>query len=401
MSGVSFMERLLDGVEVAWKQLDDVGEFLRGKRFVKADMMPEGIPCIHYGEMYTHFGVWADQAKSFLDTAVASKLRFANPGDVIIVAAGETIEDIGNGTAWLGASDVVFHDACFSFKSELDPKYVAYYLRTNLFKEQIKSSVSSGKISSINAKGLGKAEIPVPCPENPKKSLEIQAEIVRILDAFTAFTAELTAELTARKKQYQYYRDKLLSFKKGDVEWKTLGDISEINTGQKPTEILSDETAFDYINAGTTRSGYAIGSNCEGDTVTTPSRGQGGIGFVGYQKEPFWLGPLCYKIRSADETVLINKYLFYFLQSNNELILGLKKEGGVPAVNKSDLAKLKIPVPSFDNQIHIVTILDKFDALTNSISEGLPREIELRQKQYEYYRDLLLSFLKPDAEVAA
>lgn len=106
------------------------------------------------------------------------------------------------------------------------------------------------------------------------------------------------------------------------------------------------------------------------------------------------MGPLCYKLQSTDKTVLINKYLFYFLQSRSELLLGLKKEGGVPAVNKSDLVQLEIPVPPIEEQARIVAILDKFDALTSSLTEGLPREIELRQKQYECYRDMLLSFPK-------
>lgn len=138
MSELSYLEKLLDGVDVEWKALDDVGEFLRGKRFVKSDIIFEGIPCIHYGELYTHYGIWAEETKSFLDEGVAKKLRVANCGDVVIVAAGETIEDIGNGTAWLGKNDVVFHDACFSFKSKLNPKYISYYLRTHSFKEQIK-----------------------------------------------------------------------------------------------------------------------------------------------------------------------------------------------------------------------------------------------------------------------
>ena len=181
-----------------------------------------------------------------------------------------------------------------------------------------------------------------------------------------------------------------------EIEWKLLGKIALINTGQKPSKILDEATDFDYINAGTTRSGYAACSNCEGDTVTTPSRGQGGIGYVGYQKKSFWLGPLCYKMRSLDENILINKYLFYFLQSQSKLLLNLKKEGGVPAVNKSDLAKLKVPVPNIEEQKRIVAILDKFYTLTNSIRKGLPGEIELRQKQYEYYRDLLLSYPKTD-----
>jgi type I restriction enzyme M protein len=214
MSGTNFMEKLLDGDEVEWKTLGEIGNFIRGKRFVKTDLVTEGTPCIHYGEMYTHYGIWAKESKSFLDKELASKLRVANHGDVIIVAAGETIEDIGNGTAWLGKDDVVIHDACFSYKSKLNPKYVSYFLRTNLFKDQIKKSVSSGKISAINSTGLSKAKIPVPSPENPEKSLKIQAEIVRKLDAFTELTAGLTAELTARKMQYNYYRDLLLKFPK-------------------------------------------------------------------------------------------------------------------------------------------------------------------------------------------
>ena len=277
------------------------------------------------------------------------------------------------------------------FEEKVIVMYLFHYLNYTL-KSYITQNSRKGSVPYITMPMLENFQIPIPCPDNPEKSLAIQAEIVRILDAFTAMTAELTAELSMRKKQYNYYRDQLLSFEDGEVEWKALGKIAEINTGQKPSEILDTEAEFDYINAGTTRSGYCALSNCEGDTVTTPSRGQGGIGFVGYQNKPFWLGPLCYKIRSIDNKALINKYLFYILQSKNQLLLGLKKEGGVPAVNKSDLAKLEVPVPSVTEQERIVEILDNFDTLTTSIQEGLPREIELRQKQYEYYRDLLLSF---------
>ena len=145
MSDVIFMGKLLDGVSVKWSALGEVGEFVRGKRFVKADIISNGVPCIHYGEMYTHFGVSAREAISFLDAELASKLRLASHGDVIIVAAGETIEDIGNGTAWVGESDVVIHDACFAFKSKLNPVYVSYFLRTKSFKEQVKKYGSSAE----------------------------------------------------------------------------------------------------------------------------------------------------------------------------------------------------------------------------------------------------------------
>src|SRR5690606_28670948 len=146
---------------------------------------------------------------SFISEDLAKKLRVANKGDVVIVAAGETMEDIGKATAWLGDSEVVIHDACFTFKSSLNPKLVAYFSRTKLFHDQIKRHIPSGKISAINAKGLEKAKIPVP-------SLEEQKRIVTILDKFDALVNDIStglpAEIQARRQQYEYYRGKLLTF---------------------------------------------------------------------------------------------------------------------------------------------------------------------------------------------
>lgn len=200
-----------DDGEVEWKTMGEVGVFTRGKRFVKADMLSEGVPCIHYGEMYTHYNVWASVTKSFLSNDLAKKLRVSEYGDVIIVAAGETIEDLGKGTAWLGQSDVVFHDACFSYRSPLNSKYIAYFTRTTAFHEQIKKHISSGKISAINANGLSKVKIPIPSDEE-------QARIVAILDKFDKLTNSITEglprEIELRQKQYEYYRDLLFSFPK-------------------------------------------------------------------------------------------------------------------------------------------------------------------------------------------
>ncbi len=198
-----------EGREVEWKTLGEIGEFIRGKRFVRTDMIEDGFPCIHYGEMYTHYNVYATKSKSFISEELARKLRVASKGDVVIVAAGETIEDIGKATAWLGNSDVVIHDACFIFKSELNPKFVAYFSRTKLFHHQIKKHISSGKISAINAKGLEKAKIPIP-------PLEEQERIVAILDKFDTLVNDISvglpAEIEGRKQQYEYYRGKLLTF---------------------------------------------------------------------------------------------------------------------------------------------------------------------------------------------
>lgn len=200
--------------EIKKVQLSDVGNFARGRRFVKTDMINEGKPCIHYGEMYTHYGVWAEQAKSFISPELATKLRVAHTGNVVIVAAGETVEDLGKGVAWLADTDVVVHDACYIYEHNLEPKYVSYFLRTPTFHSQIRRYISSGKISSISADGLGKAIIPVP-------PIEVQKKIVSILDKFDVLVNDISdglpAEIETRRKQYEYYRDKLLTFKEKSV----------------------------------------------------------------------------------------------------------------------------------------------------------------------------------------
>lgn len=371
-----------NGVE--YKKLGQLGEFIRGSGLQKKDItdFDNGFGAIHYGQIYTYYSIHTNKTKSFVASAHSKNLKKAKSGNLVIATTSENDTDVCKAVAWLGKKDIaVSSDACI-YRHSLEPKYVAYFFQSEQFQLQKLGNITGTKVRRVSPSCMAKFLIPVP-------PLEIQREIVKVLDTFT----KLEAELEARRRQYHYYRDQLLNFEgRDDVQWMTLGEVTKINTGQKPSNILEVATDFEYINAGTSRSGYCVASNCEGDTVTTPSRGQGGIGYVGYQKKTFWLGPLCYKLQSLDNDILINKYLFYVLQSKNELLLGLKKEGGVPAVNKSDIIKLEIPVPPLEEQTRIVTILDKFDALVNDLSCGLPAEIAARRKQYAYYRDRLLTF---------
>ena len=201
-----FFERQKDNLVA----LEDVGTLTRGKRFVHADATDVGVPCIHYGELYTYYGVHASNVKSHIREELRSKMRYAHKGDVIIVGAGENNIDIGVGVAWEGEEDVAVHDACYTLVHEQNSKYIAYYLRSDMYHSQIKKYVSSGKICSISASGLGKAKIPIP-------SLEEQQRIVEILERFDVLcnniSSGIPAEIEVRKKQYEYYRDKLLSFK--------------------------------------------------------------------------------------------------------------------------------------------------------------------------------------------
>lgn len=198
---------------VTWMKMSEIGAFIRGKRFVRTDIVNDGVPCIHYGDMYTYYGLYATQSKGRLRSELASKMRYAQKNDVVIVAAGENKEDIGIGLAWLGDEPAAVHDACFIFRSDLYPQYVSHYLRSNYYHKQIVKYVSEGKICSISAKGLGNAIIPIP-------SYEEQVRIATLLNNFEAFVSDLSqglpAEITAVQEQYKYYRDKLLSFPRNE-----------------------------------------------------------------------------------------------------------------------------------------------------------------------------------------
>ncbi|MCF0149752.1 MAG: restriction endonuclease subunit S [Clostridium sp.] len=193
--------------------LNELGSFSRGKRFVRNDIREEGIPCIHYGDLYTYYGISAEKSRYFLEQEFSEKMRFAHKGDVVIVQAGENDMDIGIGVAWIGDEDVAVHDACYIFKHNINPKYISHYLRTNIYHLQIKKYVSTGKICSISAQNIGRALIPIP-------TLEEQQRIVDILDRFYTLcndiSIKITGEIEGRQKQYEYYRDKLLTFKMKD-----------------------------------------------------------------------------------------------------------------------------------------------------------------------------------------
>ncbi|HBY1725843.1 TPA: restriction endonuclease subunit S, partial [Klebsiella pneumoniae] len=257
--------------------------------------------------------------------------------------------------------------------------------------------------------------VPIPCPDNPEKSLAIQSEIVRILDKFTALTAELTAELNMRKKQYNYYRDQLLSFEEGEVEWKTLEEVLVDKFWIMPaTPKFDDNGEIPYVT-----SKNISGGNIDFERVKHISRDDflsisknrpilkgdflismiGTIGEIARVKclDPDFYGQNMYLIRLNEELLHPRYFLHFFDSPRMKLYFkSVKNNSGQGYLKANNIDGLSIPLPSIDEQQKIAFILDKFDTLTNSINEGLPREIELRQKQYEYYRDLLFSFPKPD-----
>lgn len=194
---------------VRWVPMGEAGTFFRGKRFTKSDYVEGGIPCIHYGEIYTEFGPSTDKVVSHLQVDLRARLRFAEPGDVVIVDVGETVADVGKAVAWMGNGPVAIHDHCYAFRHGMNPAFVSHYMQTTRFHKEKARHVARTKVKTLLMDGLARVEIPVP-------SREDQDRIVAILDKFDALVNDLSiglpAEIEARRKQYEYYRDKLLTF---------------------------------------------------------------------------------------------------------------------------------------------------------------------------------------------
>lgn len=268
--------------------------------------------------------------------------------------------------------------------SVLSNKFLYYFMQNS-----ISDIASFYRGSGIKHPDMAKVlDLMIPVPP-----LEVQREIVRILDSFTLLTAELTAELTARKKQYEYYRNHLLTYD-ASVKVQTLGEVCNISAGgDAPKEVMTKEMTEKFsipiISNGIGENalyGYTNIAKINTPAVTIAARGT--IGYAEYRDYPYF--PII-RLLSAipkDTSVVDTKYLYYCLKGKQYSV----PMGGIPQLTAPKLKNVKIPVPNIEEQQSIVDILDHFDSLCNDITTGLPAEIEARQKQYEFYRDKLLTF---------
>ena len=401
-----FIEKLLDGVDVEWKPMGEIGELVRGNGLPKSDFTESGVPAIHYGQIYTYYGLETESTISFVSAETAEKLKKVYTGDVIVTNTSENIEDVGKSLVYFGLEPAVTggHATIFRPGELILGKFFVYYTQSIFFAKAKRKLAKGTKVIDVSAKDLSKIPIPIPCPDNPEKSLKIQSEIVRILDTFTELTTELKTELktelAARKKQYTYYRDQLLSFEEGEVEWKPLGELAFIGTGSRNTNeaVVNGKFPF-FVRSQIPRKIDSF----EFDETAIITAGDGvGVGKVFHHiTGKYGLHQRAYRI-VADENRINSRYLFHFFVSNfARYVEKTSVHASVTSLRKPMFEKYPIPIPfpqnfekSLEEQKRIVSILDKFETLIFSISEGLPREIDLRQKQYEYYRDLLLSFPK-------
>ncbi|HFL4096489.1 restriction endonuclease subunit S [Escherichia coli] len=421
MSEMSYLEKLLDGVEVEWKSLGEIATkiYSGGTPDTKRIEYWENgtIPWMSSGEVNLKN---IERTEKYITEAglnnSSAKLVPRNSVVIALAGQGKTRGKVARIRIALATNQSL---AALTFdEKKFSSDYVFHFLETQYESLRQISSGNSGR-GGLNLQMISAYKIPIPCPGNPEKSLAIQSEIVRILDKFTELTAELTAELSMRKKQYNYYRDQLLSFKEGEVEWKTLADVTKKwYSGGTPTAgkieyyengnipwLRTQEVKFSEIDSTEIKITQAalknssakwIPRNCVIIAISGATAGRSAI-----NKIPLTTNQHCGCLE-IDDTKALYRYVFHWVSFNYENIKSLG-QGARGDLNSTIIKNFKLPIPhasdpqkSLKEQARIVEILDKFDTLTNSITEGLPREIELRQKQYEYYRDLLFNFPKPE-----
>mgnify|MGYP000939727193 FL=1 len=390
---------------VEWKELGEVCEIVRGNGLQKKDFVDEGIPCIHYGQIYTYYSSYVYKTKSFVSISLSEKLKKAQTGDIIVATTSENIEDVGKSIVWLGDGDVCIGGHSCIIKTNENPKYINYYMQSIFFQKQKEKQVIGTKVIELYPKNLSKIKIPIP-------PIEIQEKIVQKLDKMTEYvtklTSELTSELTSRKKQYSFYRDKLLSFEDEvyQVEWKTLGEVAKFNYGYTDKAKETGDIRFIRIT-DIDENGYLKSNDKKYISLTEESRNYlvkhgdllmartgatyGKTLFIDTDETSAYASFLI-KITLSEK--LNSRYYWHF--SKSELYWkqanNLVSKAGQPQFNANSLKNVKIPIPSLEIQSRIIQVLDNFDTVCNDLNIGLPKEIELRQKQYEYFRDKLLTF---------
>ena len=369
MKGANFLEKLLDGQKVEWKKLGEVCNVLRGRRLTKKDMIEDGEYLVYQNSMiplgrYNKYNV--------------------KGGTTYVICAGSAGE-IGYSSEDFWAADDVSYFECPEF---VHSKFLYYYLLTQ--QQRILRQVRKAGVPRLAPDVLRQLLIPLP-------SLSVQSRIVEILDKFTSLEAELEAELDCRKRQYIYYRELLLDFsdenKYPNVEWKKLGEVAENLDNMRRPVTGSNRVAGEYPYYGA--SGivdYVDNYIFDGDYLLVSEDGAN----LTARKTPIafsisgknWVNNHAHVLKF--ETYVERKFVEYYL--NNLDISEYVSGAAQPKLNKANLNRIPIPLLPLSEQARIVEILDKFDALTNSITEGLPLEIKLRRQQYEYYREQLLNF---------
>ncbi len=377
-----FLQQLLAGQAVEWKPLGEVCDFRNGFAFKSNLFKDIGLPIIRISNINGK-EIDLNDLKYFdiVDYNINLSPYEIQKGDILIAMSGATTGKIGlfnkDSLAYLNQRVGKF----IPNTKFLNNKFLYHIL---LSKTDFLYTMAGGGAQPNLSSNKLMEQLVIPIPP-----LSVQTKIAQILDKFTA----ITAELNMRNQQYQYYRDKLLSvdeLAKVGFEWKTLGEVVNLKRGKRLVRSELEEIGEYAVYQNSLQPlGYYHQANCPSNSTFIITAGAAGE--IGYSCTDFWAADDCYYLECPKDK-LNDRFVYHALMNQKPKITGQIRKASVPRLGRNSIENILIPIPSLSEQAQIVAILDKFDTLTQSISEDLPREIELRQKQYEYYREQLLGF---------
>ena len=380
-----------NGVE--YKKLKEIGDTFTGLSGKSKDDFYNGnCRYITYTNIFNNPVVRLDLDDRVLikDNEKQNNLKY---GDILVAGSSENIEDSG----MIGVvceepnENIYLNSFCFGFRlndnynKKLIPGFSKHVFRSANFRSQILSCSFGVTRYNLNKKMFLELTIPIP-------PLEVQEEIVRILDKFSSNGLEslLTLELELRREQYEYYLKR--TFKSVSGKKVALGSVVTFNRGKRVVkkDLENDKTSnlFPVYQNSLIPLGYYDKSNF--DCKKTIIISAGAAGKIGFVEEKIWAADDCLRCLCSNE--ILDKYLYYFLKSNESYIQSMVRRASVPRISTNIFEKMEIIIPSIDIQRKIIEIFDRFEKIINNVNDGLPAEIELRRQQYEYYRNKLLSF---------
>lgn len=372
---------------VEFKTLGEIGVIfggLTGKS--KADFSNGNARFVSYVNVFNNIAVNVE-TPDFVKIEAGERQRTLQRGDILFTGSSETADEVGMSSVITVEiqEPLYLNSFCIGYRLNdpdvLEPGFTKYLFRSEEMRKQIVRTASGVTRFNVSKARLAQVKIPIP-------PLEIQREIVKVLDTFTQLEAELEAELEARKKQYEYYRDELLTFG-DDVEWRTLGEVGKLHRGTAITAKETKDGEIPVVANAPKPIYFHSESNRSGETIVV-ARSGAYAGLVSFWNQPIFLTDAFSVF--PDAAMLKAKFVYYLLKQKQDTIHSMKKGSGVPHVRVKDFESYSIPIPPLAEQERIVAILDKFDALVNDISVGLPAELNARRNQYEYYRNKLLTF---------
>lgn len=394
-----------DGVE--YKTLGEVGVFMRGSSFQKKHFVEDGTPCIHYGQVHTRFNIATEEVVSYLDENFAAKMKRAQPGDLIIATTSEDDDAVGKAIAWLGDMDVVVSNDAYIYRHELDPKYMAYVFASDLFQEPKRQYITGTKVRRLNDKGMSKIVIPVP-------PIEVQREVVRILDEYTAahdeLVRQLKEEIRLRDSSYSDVRDNML-LGNSDAEVRPFKDFCEsMNTGPFGSSVHKT----DYVDNGcpivnpadirgtSVTAGKMVSEEAEqrlaryklkANDIVIGRRGEmGRIGIVDEKAEGYLCGTGCFFVR-MNGLALPHYWRYLFSTSYSKTYLEAHAVGStMKNLNLSILGNMPVPVPGLNEQQALISLLDEYSSAQEELSHQLRSEITMLEQQLTLVRNQLLAF---------